>query len=84
MLAAAAEFHPMHDPATFYGRGVMLYDLKDPAGNPLKWVGHSGGAQGEKTTVAFDLRRRIFVAVLFNSDTPSEAAAYRLLQAASP
>ena len=66
---------------TFYGRGVMLYDVPSQAGGHTTWLGHSGGGPGIKAIVAYSLDAKAFVAVALNSDGSAEATASLLLKA---
>ena len=74
--------YPMFDPGTFYGRGVMVYEFGTGA-DAGTWLGHSGGKEGCKAVVAFDVRTRLYVAVALNGDVSAEACANRLLKEAS-
>ncbi len=78
VAAAFGDLYPMFGQPTFYGRGVMVYDVPATEGARV-WLGHSGGAPGIKAAVVYDIKARVFIAAAFNSDLPAEAAAYRLL-----
>lgn len=71
--------YPMFDNGTYYGQGIMLYDI-DREGDSVQWLGHSGGSSSVKTVVAYDLERDVFVAVAMNGNVPAEALAYRLVE----
>lgn len=71
--------YPMFDDGTYYGQGIMLYDL-DREGDSVQWLGHSGGSPSVRAVVAYDLERDIFVAVAMNGNVPAEALAYRLVE----
>lgn len=73
--------YPMFDGGTYYGRGVMLYDVPDGKGERLTWLGHSGGAPGVKAIVAYSVDANAFVAVALNNDGSAEATANLLLKA---
>ncbi|NOS68960.1 MAG: beta-lactamase family protein [Verrucomicrobia bacterium] len=73
--------YPMFDNGTFYGRGVMLYDVPDRDDRRLTWLGHSGGAPGFKAIVAYSVDAKAFVAVALNNDGSAEATANLLLKA---
>jgi D-alanyl-D-alanine carboxypeptidase len=75
--------YPMFDQGTFYGRGVMLYDVPDKDGRHMTWLGHSGGAPGFKAIVAYSVEANAFVAVALNNDASAEATANLLLKALS-
>ena len=73
--------YPMFDPGTYYGRGIMLYEVRE--GSALvNWIGHSGGSQkqGIRAIVAYDLDAEIFVAVATNANVPAEALAYKSIE----
>jgi D-alanyl-D-alanine carboxypeptidase len=72
-------FYPMFDNGTYYGQGIMLYDI-DQGEIAINWLGHSGGTPNTKAVVAFDLNRQVFVAVAVNADAPAEAIALRLVE----
>ena len=73
--------HPMFDKGTFYGRGVMLYDVPAKDGGRLTWLGHGGGAPGSKAMVIDSVDAQAFVAVALNNDGSAEATANLLLTA---
>ena len=73
------ELYPMFNPGTYYGRGIMLYDI-DRDSDSVNWVGHGGGSASVKAIVAYDRDRRVFVSVAVNADVPVEAIAYRLVE----
>lgn len=73
--------YPMFDNGTFYGRGVMLYDVPDRDDRRLTWLGHGGGAPGFKAIVAYSVDAKAFVAVALNNDGSAEATANLLLKA---
>ena len=75
--------YPMFDRGTYYGKGVMLYDVPDKDGKRLIWLGHSGGALGSKAMVAYLVDAHAFVAVALNNDGSAEAVANLLLKALS-
>lgn len=71
---------PGHDPGTFYGLGVMVYDLpQTPNTHQDTWLGHSGGLPGARAVVAWSTRHRAVVAVALTGDGPAEALANRIL-----
>ncbi len=82
--AVRAQFerlYPMFGGGTYYGRGVMLYDVPDQDGRRLTWLGHSGGAPGTKALVIYSVEAGAFVAVALNYDGSAEATANLLLKA---
>ncbi len=70
-----ARLYPMFDRGTFYGQGVMIYDVPG-----VLWIGHSGGTPGAKAIVAYSPADRAFVAVALNTDGPAEAVANLMLK----
>ena len=75
--------YPMFDRGTFYGRGVMLYDVGDSKTGRFIWLGHSGGAPGIKAVVAYAVETGAYVAVALNNNGSAEATANLLLKALS-
>lgn len=73
-----AEPYPMFEPGTFYGFGVMLYDLGDAH---INWIGHSGGAPGVKAVSVYAPDQNAFAAVALTGDGSAEATANALLKA---
>jgi D-alanyl-D-alanine carboxypeptidase len=78
--AAFQTLYQMFQPGIFYGRGVMLYDVKNDAGERVVWwLGHSGGTPGLKAVIGCDVESGIYVAVALNNASSAEALANRLL-----
>lgn len=73
------ELYPMFDEGTYYGQGMMLYNIGLQT-DSIYWLGHSGGTPSVKAVVAYDLERQVFVAVAVNADAPAEAISWRLIQ----
>ncbi len=71
-----ARLYPMFDSGTYYGQGVMVYDVPG-----VLWLGHSGGTPGAKAVVAYSPPDRAFVAVALDTDAPAEAIANLLFKA---
>jgi D-alanyl-D-alanine carboxypeptidase len=71
--------YPMFDKGTYYGRGIMVYDVPS-AGESAMWIGHSGGTPGAKAVVAYSVNDKAFVAVALNTDGSAEATANLLLK----
>ena len=64
---------------TFYGRGVMLYDI--PQG-PGLMLGHSGGITGFTSVVAYVVADDMYVSVVFSDKTvPAEAGLWAVVRA---
>jgi D-alanyl-D-alanine carboxypeptidase len=78
-----AQLYPMFDPGTFYGLGLMVYDVPDAAGR-LVWVGHSGGAPGVNAIVVWSPRDAAFAAVSISGEGSAAAFANALLKALAP
>jgi D-alanyl-D-alanine carboxypeptidase len=72
--------YPMFEKGLYYGRGVMLYEVPEPAGPSRIWLGHSGGTPGAKALVAWSPADSAFVAVALTGDGSSEASALMLLK----
>lgn len=75
-----AHLYPMFGGPTYYGRGMMVYDVPDQDGSIHRWIGHSGGTPGYKAIVAFDLQTSAFAAVSLPTDLPAEAMAHAMFQ----
>jgi D-alanyl-D-alanine carboxypeptidase len=75
-----ARLYPMFGNGTFYGRGVMLYDVPTKEGGNSTWLGHSGGCPGIKAVVAYVVDAKAFVAVALSNDGSAEATANLLLK----
>jgi D-alanyl-D-alanine carboxypeptidase len=75
-----AEPRQMFGGPTWYGVGMMLYDVPTPEGR-LYWIGHSGGAPGMKAIVVWSPAERAYAAVALTGDGSPEATARRLLAA---
>ena len=78
--SAYQTLYQMFQPGIYYGRGVMLYDVKNDAGERVVWwLGHSGGTPGLKTIIACDIESGIYVAVALNNPSSAEASANKLM-----
>jgi D-alanyl-D-alanine carboxypeptidase len=67
---------------TFYGRGVMVYDVPSSPNTPADvWLGHSGGLPGAAAVVAWSVRKRAVVAVSLTGEGSAVAVANRLVAA---
>jgi D-alanyl-D-alanine carboxypeptidase len=75
-----AALYPMFDQGTFYGRGIMVYDIPTAGREHKMWIGHSGGTPGAKAVVAYSPADKAFVAVALNTDGSAEATANLLLK----
>ena len=74
-----ATLYPMFDPGTYYGLGVMVFDVQDGT-DRLLWLGHAGGTPGASAVIAYSPVDRAFVAVALTGDGPSVAVANQLLK----
>jgi D-alanyl-D-alanine carboxypeptidase len=78
-----AQLYRMFNTSSYYGLGVMVYDVPtDNAGTRL-WIGHSGGAPGVKAVFAYSPADNAIVAVALSGDGSAEATANLLLRALS-
>jgi D-alanyl-D-alanine carboxypeptidase len=75
-----SRLYPMFDEPTFYGRGVMLYNLPVDSGTSMTWVGHSGGSPGIKSIVLYSPKDGAFAAVALTGDGSAPASANLLLK----
>jgi D-alanyl-D-alanine carboxypeptidase len=75
--------YPMFQDGTWYGLGLMVYDVPGPAGSTM-WVGHSGGVPGARAVVAFEPDHEAIVAVALTGEASAEATANLLLNALEP
>lgn len=75
-----ATLYPMFDAGTFYGLGVMAFDVPERDGGRTTWLGHAGGTPGANAVVAYSIARRAFVAVALTGDGSAPAAAHLLLR----
>ncbi|SFM14592.1 serine hydrolase [Variovorax sp. OV329] len=72
--------YPMFDPGTFYGLGVMAFDVPDKD-RQLLWLGHAGGTPGASAVLAYSPADNAIVAVALTGDGPAVAVANQLLKA---
>lgn len=80
IVSMFARLYPMFDEPTFYGRGMMLYNLPVDSGNSMIWVGHSGGSPGIKSIVLYSPKDKAFAAVALTGDGSAPASANLLLK----
>lgn len=73
--------YPMFSGSTYYGLGVMAYEVPQPDGTKNLWLGHSGGAPGVQAMFAYSPSDHAFVAVALSGGGSAEATAYSLLSA---
>jgi D-alanyl-D-alanine carboxypeptidase len=79
----SATLYPMFDAGTFYGLGLMAFDVPDGE-RRLQWLGHAGGAPGAGALVIYSPADKAFVAVALTGDGPAAAAVNGLLKALRP
>lgn len=82
-MAMFRRLHRMFDSGLSYGLGSKVYDLPDGS-QRVHWIGHSGGGPGIKVVVAYEPRRKAFVAVVTNGDGDADAVAKLLLRWLDP
>jgi D-alanyl-D-alanine carboxypeptidase len=71
--------YPMFDAGTFYGLGVMAFEVPQPDGAKALWLGHAGGTPGAGAVVFYAPADRTFVAVALTGDGSATATANLLL-----
>lgn len=76
----SATLYPMFDAGTFYGLGLMAFDVPD-GDKRLQWLGHAGGAPGAGALVIYSPEDKAFVAVALTGDGPAAAAVNALVKA---
>ena len=73
-----AEPRQMFGTSSWYGQGIMLYDVPTRGGR-LYWLGHSGGAPGVKAIVVWSPAQRVYAAVALTGEGSAEATVNLLL-----
>ncbi len=76
----ARKLYPMFDLGTYYGLGIMVFDVTDEA-RSIRWIGHAGGTPGASAVVAYSPSDDVIVAVALTGDSASVPAANLLLKA---
>lgn len=76
---ALLELYPMYENGLYYGRGVMLFDIKND-NVELLWIGHTGGSQNTNAVIALDVNSGIIVTASVNDKTPTTAIAVKLFE----
>jgi D-alanyl-D-alanine carboxypeptidase len=71
--------YPMFDAGTFYGLGVMAFEVPQSDGTRALWLGHAGGTPGAGAVVVYAPADRTFVAVALTGDGSATATANLLL-----
>ncbi|MFS2180369.1 serine hydrolase domain-containing protein [Rhizobium pisi] len=78
----AKTLYPMFDPGTYYGLGIMVFDVTDGP-RSIRWIGHAGGTPGASAIVAFSPADKAIVAVALTGDSSAVPAANMLLKVLS-
>ncbi len=78
-----ATLYPMFDPGTFYGLGMMVFEVPDGR-STLRWIGHAGGAPGINALAAYAPANKAIVAVALTGSGSAAAAANLLLKSLAP
>ncbi|MBB1634601.1 serine hydrolase [Cupriavidus sp. UME77] len=81
--AMFATLYPMFDTGTFYGLGVMVFDIANGDRQDL-WLGHAGGTPGASALVFYSPADKAVVAVALTGDGPAAAVANYLLKQMRP
>ncbi|MCQ4163135.1 serine hydrolase [Tahibacter harae] len=76
----SATLYPVSDPGTYYGLGLMVFDIDD-AGRCNLWLGDAGGTPGAGVLVIYSPEDEAFVVVALTGDGPAPAAVNALLKA---
>lgn len=71
--------YPMFDGGTFYGVGMMLFEVQDKE-RTIRWIGHAGGVPGANAIVGYSPADAAIVAVAMTGDGSAAAAANYLLK----
>jgi D-alanyl-D-alanine carboxypeptidase len=74
-----ATLYPMFDPGTFYGLGIMVFEVPDGQ-STLHWVGHAGGAPGVSALAVYSRADNAIAAVALTGGGSATAAANLLLK----
>ncbi|WP_443969631.1 serine hydrolase [Sphingobium sp. CR28] len=75
--------YPMFDPGTYYGLGMMIFEV--PNGQrTLRWIGHAGGAPGTSAIALYSPDDGAIVTVALTGDGSATAGANLLLKALAP
>ncbi|MBL8298533.1 MAG: beta-lactamase family protein [Rhodanobacteraceae bacterium] len=80
VASMSATLYPMFDASTYYGLGLMVFDVPDGDRRNL-WLGHAGGTPGGSALLLYSPEDNAFVAVALTGNGPATAAAYKMLKA---
>lgn len=78
-----ATLYPMFDPGTYYGLGMMVFDVPDGE-RTLRWIGHAGGAPGASAIALYSPDDGAIVTVALTGEGSATAGANVLLKALKP
>lgn len=77
------DLYPMFQEGTWYGLGLMVYDVPSSSGETV-WIGHSGGVPGGRAIVAYAPDHDAIVAVAMTGEGSAEATANLLFSTLEP
>lgn len=75
-----ATLYPMFDAGTYYGLGLMVFDIADGDTRQL-WTGHAGGTPGAGALMVYSPQDNAFVAVALTGDGSAAASVNLLMKA---
>ncbi|WP_159107282.1 serine hydrolase [Azospirillum sp. B4] len=78
-----ATLYPMFDPGTYYGLGMMVFEVPDGQ-RTLRWIGHAGGAPGASAIAVYSPDANAIVTVALTGDGSAVAGANLLLKTLAP
>lgn len=78
-----ATLYPMFDPGTYYGLGMMVFEVPDGE-RTLRWIGHAGGAPGASAIALYSPDDGAIVTVALTGEGSATASANVLLKALKP
>lgn len=76
----SATLYPMFDAGTFYGLGLMAFDVPD-GDQRLQWIGHAGGTPGAGALLIYSPEDQAFAAVALTGDGSAAAAVNAVMKA---
>ncbi|WDF74436.1 serine hydrolase domain-containing protein [Novosphingobium sp. KACC 22771] len=78
-----ATLYPMFDPGTYYGLGMMVFEVPDGP-RTLRWIGHAGGAPGVNAIALYSPDDDAIVTVAMTGEGSATACANLILKALRP
>lgn len=78
-----ATLYPMFDPGTYYGLGMMVFEVPDGE-RTLRWIGHAGGAPGASAIALYSPDDGAIATVALTGEGSATAGANVLLKALRP